>query len=1574
MAETADSIQEETLQPSTFSCPSARRTRGKAVEMRIGTERVTLALLASALLLLLHSPADAAGTRGGTDAHERVGAVTERASGGRLRPERSGVYYPDMSLGRCRTSQSDETRSSDARHERQGQPASAFGNLASCCVENFGGLEGCVRASLSLSDTSLERRLGKSGKSHGKASGKASNYNWNWWSQPAAKKPAPKTWWSKPAAKKPAPKTWWSKPAAKKPAPKTWWSQPVLKKTAAKNQAAPQSSWWTKSGKAKSSKSKSSKSKAGKAKGRLKKKIQNKVIHQARTFHPTRQPTRRPVTDVVPDEDAVEITMGGTLTTSNLEWPPGASLADVAKAFEGTILRTLDDGSFVCDVYSIGGAAVPGSGLEAVPGMQRHGGPGAGAGTFDATFDDLGSKAADGSMTVTYCTIGEMGGVVNDPCEVEITSADGTSLDVEFVGEKPVPKPTPPPTQSGNNPTPPVPATSRPTVRVTPKPTMNQWPPTPMPTDQPVTDSPTLRPAMDPVPQPSSTIAPTSAEVDETLPPFTGAPTGKPVDTVTTAEPTDSPVATQTTPGATTVSPETTAVLTTPDATTDPVTTAMTTPAPDETTVMTTQSPETTVVTTPEVTTQPSINESAAPSASVSQSPSMSPSESSSYPTYSPTTGSTNSPTIGSSSRPSAASSVAVTSPPTPAGTSSTKPTIGGDDDETTSSPVPTNVPTAGSDGSTSSPGPTIGVPTTIAPTSIPDGSLYYNGFESGAFPGLGPWVDDRWVQRADEQSNATFITNSDWPAGTMHLSVLSSTQIPFDDVVYFVDDVMRGQLNNMQEWMEVEIELPPGGHKITFVYNYNPVAIDALPPKPPGLMNAIFIDDVYFIPVESGPAVPTMAPGTGDPGAPATVAPTAPLNGAIYYNGFEKATFPDDPEWMTEGTMPWVLSTERAFSGVYSIKSPILANNDAIKAQAEALFITEPSWDSGTLTFQVLAGSEMPFDTFEYFVDGTKRGELFGKTEWEMVEVSMSPGGHIVAFRYTFNPVPLAMLPPPSTLSDNYLGAVWIDDVAFYPAGVTVPTIPGEIVVPDDTTAPTPEKVTATPTVPTSMLTTLPTKIDVAGPPASTTTLPTPSREPEEGLTPSPLPASAPPGAVYFDGFESVTFPADPEWSTSDESPWVLTSDMAASGEYSVRSPELANEQLTTLASNLTLSYRDPSFEGGTLLFQVIANIQLPINQFLYFVNGKYTGEITQQREWATIEVSLDPGPQEITFQFTYNPFKLQVLPPLPAGAVYIDDVYIVPIADKFFDGFESGDFSALDWTIAGEQGWVVDGTDPFEGLYSAHIQTEDLSGTQAESSLDLSVELADSAFIQFYFLAPVQMPFESFNLWVDGQFLTPLTTEGGGWTEGGALLGAGSHDISWRYARNPGGAPENMFPPAAVWRAGEAWLDNVELLAATPSFTEIWLTGDFTANPWVLGGEGDWTITDQRYYQDLEPYSATAMSQDITTTSTGRSLLSIDIITERGGLLQFSMLASVGAPFDIANVLLDDNAVVTYSQVERDWIQSQVNIQPGKRRVTFELIKNPGGIDSDVFETIPPPPGWQGQIWLDNIIFTIN
>ena len=39
--------------------------------------------------------------------------------------------------------------------------------------------------------------------------------------------------------------------------------------------------------------------------------------------------------------------------------------------------------------------------------------------------------------------------------------------------------------------------------------------------------------------------------------------------------------------------------------------------------------------------------------------------------------------------------------------------------------------------------------------------------------------------------------------------------------------------------------------------------------------------------------------------------------------------------------------------------------------------------------------------------------------------------------------------------------------------------------------------------------------------------------------------------------------------------------------------------------------------------------------------------------------------------------------------GAAYIDDVRVVPFVNTFFDGFESGDFTGLDWAVGGEGAW---------------------------------------------------------------------------------------------------------------------------------------------------------------------------------------------------------------------------------------------------------------------------------------------
>ena len=233
--------------------------------------------------------------------------------------------------------------------------------------------------------------------------------------------------------------------------------------------------------------------------------------------------------------------------------------------------------------------------------------------------------------------------------------------------------------------------------------------------------------------------------------------------------------------------------------------------------------------------------------------------------------------------------------------------------------------------------------------------------------------------------------------------------------------------------------------------------------------------------------------------------------------------------------------------------------------------------------------------------------------------------------------------------------------------------------------------------------------------------------------------------------------------------------------------------------------------------------------------------------------------------------------------------------------------------------------------------------------------------------------MPFESFELWVDGSFLTPLATPDSNWTEAGAIISSGEHTVSWRYANNPGGVPDDSLAtiPQPPYRVGEAWVDNVALLPATQSFVEDFESQDFSTNNWILSGDADWTITDTNA-QDGS-YSATVSSSDITE-STGFARLSIDIITEQGGTLSYWILPSVAGPFDIAHVFVDDVIVFTYSNLESNWVTQEIQIQPGKREVTFELQKNPGGIPENDIASIPKPDGHLGQVWLDTISFTTN
>ena len=229
--------------------------------------------------------------------------------------------------------------------------------------------------------------------------------------------------------------------------------------------------------------------------------------------------------------------------------------------------------------------------------------------------------------------------------------------------------------------------------------------------------------------------------------------------------------------------------------------------------------------------------------------------------------------------------------PPAAGGTSPT-PTIASDPGSsnapTLSSAAPSigngtasSVPTVANETSTLVPTVPSGTASPVAPGEGPTGSLYFEGFENGQFPiapwfteGDAPWeIDTERVRTgtysirsgaldltdlATEYSNLTFITNSDWPDGSLIVSALVGTELPIDELSYFVNGESRGKLTQNSEWQQLRIPLPPGANTILFSYISNPFGLQELPPASSTHLEAVYFDNVYFIPfgVTAAPTV----------------------------------------------------------------------------------------------------------------------------------------------------------------------------------------------------------------------------------------------------------------------------------------------------------------------------------------------------------------------------------------------------------------------------------------------------------------------------------------------------------------------------------------------------------------------------------------------------------------------------------------------------------------------------------------------------------------------------------------------
>ena len=184
----------------------------------------------------------------------------------------------------------------------------------------------------------------------------------------------------------------------------------------------------------------------------------------------------------------------------------------------------------------------------------------------------------------------------------------------------------------------------------------------------------------------------------------------------------------------------------------------------------------------------------------------------------------------------------------------------------------------------------------TVAPTSVPDGSVYYIGFEQGDFPFSRDSTDTEWQTTNDEDpnkvweltkeranngiyslksptleteskgassANLTLFLSDDYGTGTLFYSILSGAQMPFDIIYVAVNGVIRDSIHpsapktTFEKFSESGV---PPGSRVDFCYQYNPnnISPENFPPADnPQFSNrtgVVYVDDVYFVPLPSYP------------------------------------------------------------------------------------------------------------------------------------------------------------------------------------------------------------------------------------------------------------------------------------------------------------------------------------------------------------------------------------------------------------------------------------------------------------------------------------------------------------------------------------------------------------------------------------------------------------------------------------------------------------------------------------------------------------------------------------------------
>ncbi len=157
-----------------------------------------------------------------------------------------------------------------------------------------------------------------------------------------------------------------------------------------------------------------------------------------------------------------------------------------------------------------------------------------------------------------------------------------------------------------------------------------------------------------------------------------------------------------------------------------------------------------------------------------------------------------------------------------------------------------------------------------------------------------------------------------------------------------------------------------------------------------------------------------------------------------------------------------------------------------------------------------------------------------------------------------------------------------------------------------------------------------------------------------------------------------------------------------------------------------------------------------------------------------AVFQVSLDAGAEPVQV--------IELLLNVEAANDFSFNKTIPIMTSLIVEGFESGDFSAFDWEMSGDAPWIITGTTPFEGAYSAR---SGVIGDDQTSSMSIAYEVAFADTVSFFYKVSTENNYDYLRFYVNGIQKNEWDGEVP-WSHAVYDVEAGENTFRWSYAKD--------------------------------------------------------------------------------------------------------------------------------------------------------------------------------------------